>query len=153
LITLGGCPLLWKSHLQQRTSLSTLEAEYTAASGALRHLIPIRRLVQEVLTMVHPEHRELNSEIMTTVHEDNQACLQLMTEQKITNRTKYFLTTYHWFWEYIVGAGPKDDEDDNSSNRCIQVKKVSTDLQRANYLTKGLSRIQFERERKLTQGW
>ncbi|KAI2499447.1 hypothetical protein MHU86_15031 [Fragilaria crotonensis] len=40
IITLGGCPILWKSHLQSEISLSTLEAEYSALSSAMRTLLP-----------------------------------------------------------------------------------------------------------------
>ena len=41
IITLGGCHILWKSHLQTEISLSTLEVEYSALSSALRTLLPL----------------------------------------------------------------------------------------------------------------
>ena len=34
-ITLGGVPIIWKSKLQEQIALSTMEAEYIAASVAM----------------------------------------------------------------------------------------------------------------------
>jgi hypothetical protein len=49
MITLGGCPILWKSHLQSEMSLSTLEAEYSALSSAMRTLLPLRSMLLEIV--------------------------------------------------------------------------------------------------------
>ena len=46
--TLGNCPVLWVSRLQQETTLSTTEAEYVAMSQAMRDLLPMRQLVLEI---------------------------------------------------------------------------------------------------------
>ena len=161
LICLSDIPLLWKSFLMPRTCLSTTEAEYQAASTALRFLIPIRRVVLEMFRRHGYSKNHLR--VNTTVHEDNAACYQLMTEQRLTNRTRYILTSTHWFWEYIHRHADDDDDEQYRNDatdgtpalerRSIKVVKVPTDLQRANYLTKGLARVQFERERKLSQGW
>ena len=45
-ITLGGCPVVWTSKLQELIALSTLEAEYIALSTSMRELIPLHRLVK-----------------------------------------------------------------------------------------------------------
>ena len=42
LISLCGCPLIWKSQLQTSIALSTQEKEYTVLSQSARVLIPIR---------------------------------------------------------------------------------------------------------------
>ena len=50
IITMGGCPILWKSHLQTEISLSTLEAEYSALSSSMRTLLPFRTMLLEVVS-------------------------------------------------------------------------------------------------------
>ena len=45
IIMLSNCPLVWKSQLQTHISLSTLEAEYSALSHALKTLLPLKRLL------------------------------------------------------------------------------------------------------------
>jgi Reverse transcriptase (RNA-dependent DNA polymerase) len=51
-ITLGGCPLLWKSALQTETSVSTMMAEYVALSTAMREMLPLKRLVEFIAKVV-----------------------------------------------------------------------------------------------------
>ena len=87
----------------------------------------------------------LTSTISSTVFEDNSAALILATNQRITSRTKYFLTSWHHFWSHV--------SQDNGKDGKTQVKKVSTDKQRADYFTKGLVRDLFENCRKQNQGW
>ena len=41
-ITLAGCPLTWRSTLQQETSLSTMMAEYVALSSAMQEMLPLK---------------------------------------------------------------------------------------------------------------
>jgi hypothetical protein len=82
--------------------------------------------------------------IRATVHarvfEDNNGAFLLATQQRITNRTKYYNVKWHHFWA-AVRLG------------WIVVLKIGTLEQRADYLTKGLTREAFERIRKLNQGW
>jgi Reverse transcriptase (RNA-dependent DNA polymerase) len=44
----AGCPVIWASTLQSEFAMSTTEAEYLAMSTALRHALPIMRLVKEI---------------------------------------------------------------------------------------------------------
>ena len=48
IITLGGCPLVWKSQLQLTMALSTQEGEYCALSQAMHTLIPICTILIEI---------------------------------------------------------------------------------------------------------
>ena len=101
IIKLGGCPLVWKSQLQTDISLSTLEAEYSALSFALRVLLPISRMMKEISDVLElPE--EVKATILSEVFEDNKGCYFLATNHRITNRTKYFQVKYHWFWYYYA---------------------------------------------------
>ena len=139
IITLGGCPILWKSQLQTEISLSTLEAEYSALSMSMRTLIPLRSLLLEILEGLKLPSN-FKSSINCRVFEDNNGALQLATKQKITNRTKYFLVKWHFFWSHVRDGS-------------ISIHKIDTQEQRADYLTKGLNRESFERVRKFVQGW
>lgn len=139
IITLGGCPILWKSQLQTEISLSTLEAEYSALSASMRTLLPLRYMLVEVVTALRLPP-QFTSTIQCRVFEDNNGALLLATKQRITNRTKYFLVKWHFFWSHV-------------QNGEIKVLKIDTKEQWADYLTKGLSRETFEHIRRLVQGW
>ncbi|KAI2509810.1 hypothetical protein MHU86_4663 [Fragilaria crotonensis] len=139
IITLGGCPILWKSQLQTEISLSTLESEYSALSASMRTLLPLRDLLGEIcMELTLPP--DFKSTIRCRVFEDNNGALLLATKQRITNRTKYFLVKWHFFWHHV-------------RNGDVEVLKIATTDQLADYLTKGLNREVFERIRKLAQGW
>jgi hypothetical protein len=139
IITLGGCPILWKSHLQSEISLSTLEAEYSALSSAMRTLLPLRSMLQEVASGIKLP-RTFMSTIKCQVFEDNNGALLLAVNQRITNRTKYFQVKWHFFWQHVRDG-------------TVAIVKVDTQEQWADFLTKGLNRESFERVRKLVQGW
>ena len=44
----AGCPIVSKSQLQTEIALSTIEAEYTGLSYALRKVIPLMELLKEM---------------------------------------------------------------------------------------------------------
>ena len=43
-----GCPILWVSKLQTEIALSTTEAEYIALSQAMRDVIPLMTIIEEL---------------------------------------------------------------------------------------------------------
>ena len=139
IIILSGCSILWKSFLQTKISMSTLEYEYSSLSAAMRTLLPLRsNLIEVVNALELPQH--ITATIRCRVFEDNNGALLLANNQRITNRTKYFLVKWHFFWHHV-------------NNGDVEVLRVSTDEQVADYLTKGLKRKIFERIWKLAQGW
>lgn len=143
LICLGACPLLGKSCLISKICLSTTEAEYAALSACLRELLCIKRVLEEIVQVLDvPE--SLKTTIKATVFEDNAACLSLATEQRLTNRTRYYHTSWHWFWEHV---GDKD------SDKEIKAEKIETSLQNIDYGTKALPVQPFEANRFRVQGW
>ena len=94
IITFGGIPLIWKSQLISEICNSTLHAEYVALANALRTLIPIRALLEDVLEFFDHEHS--SPRLFSKVWEDNQGALTLATTQKPTSRTKYFDVKLHF---------------------------------------------------------
>ena len=78
----------------------------------------------------------------TIINEDNSTALKLVNSQKVTSRTKHWNIKFHFFWSHI-----------NDEAKNIQVVKVDTKFQQANYLTKGLTRELFENYHRLNQGW
>jgi hypothetical protein len=151
IISVGGCFLLCKSQLQSTIALSTSESEYGALSQAMRTLLPIRETIVEIINNVDmvdsvgkapfgPRNELLK--FKTYVHEDNTTALSLANNQKVTSRTKHWCVKFHFFWSHI-----------NNKDNNIACVKVDTKEQRADYLTKGLTRELFEHCRDLNQGW
>jgi hypothetical protein len=139
-LTLGDCPLLWVSKLQTEISLSTTEAEYIALSQAMRELLPMRCLLQEIgkrLKMKFVQPTMLHS----TVFEDNNGALSLATAPKITPRTKHIGVKYHHFWENV------------GEDKGIVIVKIDTTKQKADIFTKGLNADTFKVIRRLLMGW
>lgn len=138
-ILLCGCPLVWKSQLQAHITQSTTEAEYSALTSALRIFLPLKLLIEEIIVRV--QSVELQEAVVhATVFEDNQSALYLATNQRITNRTKYFLAKWHWFWE-------------SYNKKLFEIIKCPTEEQQADYFTKALPKEAFERNRLAVQGW
>jgi hypothetical protein len=105
----------------------------------MRTLLPLRQTLFETAQRIALPLALLET-FACCVFEDNNGALLLATGQRITSCTKYFLVKWHFFWSHV-----------NSGE--VEVLKVDTKEQRANYLTKGLSREQYETIRKLVQGW
>ena len=134
IVKLCGWPIIWKSTLQTHLSQSTTEAEYLALSSSLQVFLPLKKLIKEMISKTNCRQLE-NTCLLATVFEDNQSAYYLATNQRITNRTKYLLAKWHWFWDAY-----------NRSE--FVIVKCPTDEQQSDYLTKGLSRVAFERNRK-----
>ena len=139
IISLGGVPLVWRSQLQSEISLVTQESKYSLLSQLLRTVLPLRQLLIEVTNALGLQ-AALRATIHARVFEDNNGAYLLAMNQRITRRTKYYLVKWHHFWDAVKRGD-------------IEVKKIGTLEQRADYLTKGLAREAFERIRKLNQGW
>ena len=136
---IANCPFLWASKLQTEIALSTMEAEYIALSQALRNLIPLRRLVRFVCEIIFGKGK-VASIMCSTVFEDNQGALQLARAPRMTPRTKHYGIKYHFFREYV-------------SNGDLKLTKIDSKEQRADILTKGLTRVPFEYLRRYLLGW
>jgi hypothetical protein len=78
----------------------------------------------------------------TTLHEDHTDALILakMEPERMALRSKHSGVKYHWFRTKL-----KPNE--------IEIDRIDTKLQRADFLTKSLRTKTFEANRKLTMGW
>ena len=139
-ITLGNVPLIWASKLQTEIALSTTESEYIAASTAMRQLLPIKRVVQEVLEPFGVDRTTVTD--VSMVWEDNNAVLTMCEADypNMTPRSKHIAVKYHWFREHLVPGE-------------IEMKRIDTSVQKADIFTKGLKKDEFERKRKFIMGW
>ena len=140
IIRFAGTPLIWKSKLQTRTALSTLEAEYIALSASLRAMIPLRRIILELAKAVPTIPSDFEAKFDCKLFEDNSGAFLLATNHQLTTRTKYFHVELHHFWENM-NAGE------------LKIFKIASLEQLADYFTKPLSRYLFEANRKKVQGF
>jgi hypothetical protein len=139
IVFLAGCPLIWKSQLQQSIALSTFQSEYQALSHSMRILIPLRGLLLETSAkLLLPS--ALTSTILCRTHEDNASALLLANSQHLNNRNKYLAVKLHHFWSHVKPG-------------VIEVVKCDTKEMIADHLTKPLVREIFERLRKMMLGW
>jgi hypothetical protein len=135
-ITYASCPLIWASKLQTEIALSSTEAEYIALSTALREVIPLMKLEEELQTIWNL--KKFLPQVI--VHEDNQSCISIATNDQFRPRTRHIAIKYHHFRDYV-------------DSKRISVQYIKTDDQPADILTKGLAREKFQYLRKKLQGW
>jgi hypothetical protein len=125
----AGCPIIWASKMQSLVALSTTEAEYIALSSALREVITLINLLNELKSRGIPI-AITTPDIRCKVFEDNQAALQLAREPKLRPRTKHLAVRLHHFREHV-------------RRKVINIVHVGTKDQIADIFTKPLPRDQF----------
>ncbi len=144
IIKYAGCPLMWQSKLQTEIALSTTEAEYIALSYAMRSLLPVQALFQEVQS--HGFDLQLPaSKVHCTVFEDNAGCIELATAPKIRPRTKHIALKYHHFRSHVKTTSNPDGT--------VTIAYIPTKDQQADIFTKDLPQALFEHLRIRIMGW
>ena len=82
-LTLGGCPIQRSSKLQSKFALSNMEAKYIALSQGMPELIPLRRLLLEIVEKM--ELKGLTIVILKyTVFDDNNRDVATANAVKMT---------------------------------------------------------------------
>ena len=81
-IMYAGCPIHFVSKLQTEITLSTSEAEYIALSQALREVIPLMNLMEEI-NSTFPVFLGA-PEFICTVHENNQSRIKMAKADILT---------------------------------------------------------------------
>ena len=106
----------WCSQKQKTVALSSCESEFMAATAAAMHALWLRTLLSE-LTAKEPR--------VVTLYVDNNSAIALMKIPFFLGRSKHIDITFHFIRECI-------------ERRQISVKRVCTDEQKADSLTKPL---------------
>jgi hypothetical protein len=129
IIFYAGCPISWTFKLQSQIALSTTKAEYITMSQALRDIIPIINLLQEM--------RERNFKVICikpcvycNIFEDNAEALELARLPKLRPRTKHINACYHHFGKHVQKG-------------LIKIFPIDTKDQVADAFTKALAQNDF----------
>ena len=128
-IMFAGCPILWSSRLQTEIALSTTEAEYVALSQAMREVIPLMSLMNELQVIM--KVNTCKPKFFCEVFEDNASAIAVATSPKFTPRTKHIALKYHHFRQYVT-------------NNSIRIHHIDTHEQIADIFTKPLEEKVFQ---------
>ena len=120
MFTLAKAPVSWKYTLQSTVALSTTEAEYMAITEAVKEVIYLQGLLDDL--GVGQKH--------VTVFCDSQSAIHLAKNQVYHARTKHIDARYHFVREIIKECG-------------VLVQKIKTDDNPADMLTKVVTTIKF----------
>ena len=115
---LNGAPISWSSKRQETVAISTMQAEYIAATAACKEAVYLRALLAD---LGHPQ------QYPTRIHEDNQAAIALAKNPVQHARSKHIDIQHHWIRECI-------------SEQRVHIQHVATADQIADLFTKGLDR-------------
>lgn len=122
LIYYGAALISWKSKLHAALCLSTSEAEYVAATETTKEISWLRLMLKDI---------NLPQAKATTIHEDNQACIKMATNNMVSARNKHLELKMHYVREQI-------------QKKTIALVYTPTNQQLADALTKNLPRPSFE---------
>jgi len=124
-IKLNGCPVLWLSKKQSTTALSTAEAEYIAIAAAGQELIWMNQYLSEL---------GLIDKQIPIIRSDNQAAIQIASNDRLHSRSKHIDIRYHFIRQMIQEGR-------------VRIVYVSTTDQEADINTKSLDMRTFKRLR------
>jgi hypothetical protein len=140
IITYAGCPIIWKSKMQTQVALSTTESEYLSLSTALREVIYLQQMIQE-MRKHGLEFEDTQPKIHCNAFEDdNSGALEMANIHKLRPRTKHLAVSWHHFRHHV-------------ENGDITVLPISTDDQLADCLTKSNDYVTLKRHRYAIMGW
>jgi hypothetical protein len=121
LFTLHGGAISWSSRLQQTVAVSTVEAEYMAAAGAIKEGLWLRKLLPELGVSTQKVH----------ICFDNQGAISLLGNAITSSRSKH-IDVLHHFARDRVARGE------------VEISYISTDVMVADSLTKPVPVSKFE---------
>jgi hypothetical protein len=118
---LGSVMISWGNRKQKSVALSIAEAEYMAACEACTEAVWLRKLISDLFDQI-PES--------TIIYCDNQSCIRLSEHPVFHERSKHIEIKY-----YFIRDKVQEGE--------VKLEYIPTDEQKADILTKPLSRIKF----------
>lgn len=125
---MSGGAISWRSKKQACVALSTAEAEYIALASAAQEAVWLRQLLTDLRSK--PEEA-------TKIYEDNQSAIYLAKNPQFHGRAKHIGIKYHYIREQV-------------ENGNVKLSYCRTEEMVADALTKGLSREQFRKLRKMS---
>lgn len=126
-VKFGEATIAWSSQRQKVVALSTTEAEYLASCQAVKEIVWIQSILQNIINQ---------KEITTTLYMDSQSAIRLIKNPEYHKRTKHVDVKYHFIREkFKLGI--------------FNLEHVSSTDQQADILTKPLTRSNFEKIRQL----
>ena len=135
---LFGCPLFWHSKLQSEIALSTTEAECIAMSQALRNVMSLVNLMNELMPSLNINY--IKPTMKCKVYEDNQSTIAIAKAPSMLPRTKHIGLKYHHFRQFVL-------------NGLIDIEYVTTDEKVGDIFTKPLPPSAFAYLRHKLMGW
>jgi hypothetical protein len=125
---MAGAPISWATKRQPTVALSSMEAEYMAATAACQEAISLRSLLEEIGLPLKA----------LTLFMDNQSAIFQAQNSVVTARSKHIDIKHHFVRECLEQGR-------------VQVKWISTKDQIADILTKALHSNQFKELREFLQ--
>nr|GEU31468.1 zinc finger, CCHC-type [Tanacetum cinerariifolium] len=123
----GESPISWSTQKQATVALSSCESEFIPATAAATQALWLKRLLSK---LTHSQEEKV------TIQVDNKSAIALMKNPVFHERSKHIDTKYHFIRECV------ERED-------IQVEFITGEYQKANILTKALTKIKFLTMRQL----
>ena len=124
---IGNGTVSWSSKKQPTVAKSSTEAEYVALSSATQEAIWLRRLMVNL-------GRKMDTP--TIVYEDNKGAIELAKNDEYHSGTKHIDVCHHFVRERVL-------------SKEIDVQYCPTEQMIADIMTKGLSKISFEKIRSM----
>ena len=115
--TVGGTAVSWISKLQQVVSLSTMEAEYVAATEASKEMVWLQRFMEE-LGKIQENSR---------LYSDSQSAIHFAKNLVFHSRTKHIELKYQFIRSIL-------------NEELLKLEKIHTSQNPADMLTKGVTR-------------
>ena len=122
---LNGGAISWACKKQTCVSLSTTEAEFIALSEAAKEAVWIRKILADL---------DCEQRTPTLIYEDNQSCLSLIKDERLSNRSKHIDTKF-FFVKDLIDKG------------LIICQYCPTEKMLADMMTKPLSKIKLNLHR------
>lgn len=120
-IRLNKNPIAWRSGKQKTIALSSTEAEIVALVDAIKEILWVRGLLEELGINLGP----------TTIYEDNQATIAIANNQKANDRTRHIMHKTAFIREHVEAGN-------------IKLIYCETADMLADYLTKGIGPKKFQ---------
>jgi len=129
IIRMFGNVIYWKSHKQGSVTKSSTASEYVALSEVASEIKVMLNLLRDF---------NLSSKKPVIIYEDNSGAIAIAKYGNMTKKSKYIEVHYHYVNEMC-------------ENKIICVKKIESEHNCADILTKSLGRNKFEFFRNLTK--